>query len=210
MKLYTYFRSSAAYRVRIALNLKGIEYEALGVHLAKGEQRTEPYRRLNPQGLVPALDDGHGVIAQSLAILEYLEEVHPLPALLPQDATARARVRAFCLGIACDIHPLNNLRVLKYLRGPLAQDETAVNAWYAHWIAEGFHGLEASLQETAGACCFGDQVTLADVCLVPQVFNARRFNCDLSPYPGITAIAERLDALAAFQRAAPQNQPDAE
>jgi maleylacetoacetate isomerase len=209
MKLYTYFRSSAAYRVRIALNLKGVAYEALGVHLAKGEQRADHYRRLNPQGLVPALDDGHGVIAQSLAILEYLEETHPLPALLPRDATGRAMVRAFCLGIACDIHPLNNLRVLNYLRGPLAQDEAAVNDWYAHWIAEGFRGIEAGLRETAGACCFGDQLTLADVCLAPQVFNARRFNCDLSPYPGITEIADRLDALPAFQRAAPQHQFDA-
>ena len=212
MKLYTYFRSSAAYRVRIALALKGLAYDSAPVHLVRdgGQQHRPDYLAVNPQGLVPALVDGGRVITQSLAILEYLEEKHPKPALLPRDPAQRAQVRAACLAIACDIHPLNNLRVLNYLRQTLGQDETAVSTWYAHWIAAGFEGLEKSLQASAGAYCFGDTVTLADVCLVPQMANARRFKVDVTPCPLLSAICDRLGALPAFQQAVPENQPDAE
>ncbi len=211
MKLYTYFRSSAAYRVRIALNLKGIACEAVAVDLRPAAHRRPEYLALNPQGLVPALEDGGTVIGQSLAILEYLEETHPQPPLLPRTPKDRARVRSLALLIACDLHPLNNLRVLNYLRSPLGHDETAVNAWYRHWIAEGFRTLEEQTRALTGdgRHAFGTEVTLADVCLVPQMFNARRFNCDLTPYPTLRAISEYLESVPAFARAAPALQPDA-
>ncbi len=212
MKLYGYFRSSAAYRVRIALNLKGLTYEQVPVNLIQGEERTRAYLERNPQGLVPALelDDGR-VLAQSLAICEYLEETHPDPPLLPADAAARARVRALALVVACEMHPLNNLRVLRYLSTELDLDEEARNRWYCHWIAEGFAGLEALLAgvPAAGAFCHGDSPTLADVCLVPQVYNARRFGCDLAPYPTVRRISAACEALPAFQAAEPARQPDA-
>jgi maleylpyruvate isomerase len=211
VKLYTYFRSSAAYRVRIALNLKGLEYETISRQLARGEQRTADYLEINPQGLVPLLVDDRTAIAQSLAIIEYLEETHPEPALLPRDAAARAHVRSLALAIACDIHPLNNLRVLNYLRGPLAQSEAAVNAWYRHWVAAGFGALEreAARAQSDGRHLIGAAVTLADICLVPQMYNARRFQCDVTPYPRLVAISAFLEGLPAFARASPEAQPDA-
>lgn len=212
MKLYSYFRSSAAYRVRIALNLKGIAYEQVPVNLLKGEEKGDDYRKVNPQGLVPALVTADGrVLTQSLAICEYLEEVYPYPPLLPADAAGRARVRALANLLACEIHPLNNLRVLQYLTGTLGVDEEQKLAWYRHWVVEGFNALEALLADSSntGRFCHGDQPTLADVCLVPQVFNARRFKCELSPYPTIQRIGEACEALPAFQAAAPEQQPDA-
>ena len=210
MKLYTYFRSSAAYRVRIALNLKGIAYEPVPIDLRSGAQRRLQYLEMNPQGLVPALEDGGTVFGQSLAILEYLDEMHPQPPLLPRSPADRARVRSLALSIACDLHPLNNLRVLNYLRSDLGQDEGAVNDWYRHWIAEGLAALEEEARrDGSGRHLFGNEVTLADVCLVPQMFNARRFDCDLEPYPALRAISEHLEALPEFARAAPAAQPDA-
>lgn len=210
MKLYTYFRSSAAYRVRIALNLKGLECEQVAVDLRPGAHRRPEYLALNPQGLVPALEDGGVVLSQSLAIIEYLEETHPQPPLLPREPRARAQVRSLALAIACEVHPLNNLRVLNYLRGPLAQDEEAVNTWYRHWVARVFEALEAQARASSdGRYLCGAAVTLADVCLVPQLFNARRFKCDLAPYPTLTAIGTHLESLPAFARAAPAAQPDA-
>lgn len=213
MKLYGYFRSSAAYRVRIALNLKGLAAEHVPVHLRKGEQKAPPFAALNPQKFVPALETDDGaLLTQSLAIIEYLEEVHPHPAQLPPDALGRARVRALALAIACDIHPLNNLRVLKHLDSALGLDEEARNVWYRHWIAEGFEALEAMLANDArtGRFCHGDQPTLADIFLVPQVANAERLDCDLTPYPTIVRLAEAARALPAFADAAPERQPDAE
>ncbi|HEY0834542.1 MAG TPA: maleylacetoacetate isomerase [Azospirillum sp.] len=212
MKLYGYFRSSAAYRVRIALNLKGLRAEPASVHLRKGEHKQPPFAALNPQKFVPVLVDGDTALTQSLAIVEYLEEVHPQPPLLPPDPAGRARVRALALAIACDIHPLNNLRVLNHLRDALGQDEAARNGWYRHWVAEGFAALEAMLaaDPATGRFCHGDTPTLADVCLVPQVYNAERFDCDLAPYPTIRRIAEAARALPAFADAAPEKQPDAE
>lgn len=213
MKLYGYFRSSAAYRVRIAVNLKGLAPEHAFVHLRKGEQKAAAYAALNPQKFVPALETDDGaLLTQSLAIVEYLEEVHPHPALLPGDPADRARVRAIALAVACDIHPLNNLRVLKHLGSALGLDEEARNAWYRHWIAEGFAALEAMLANDprTGRFCHGDQPTLADVALVPQVYNAERFGCDLTPYPTIVRIAAAARALPAFADAAPEKQPDAE
>jgi maleylpyruvate isomerase len=214
MKLYSYFRSSAAYRVRIALNLKGIDYETVPVHLLKdgGQQNAEGYRRMNPTGLVPTLLDGDLAIGQSMAIIEYLEETHPEPPLLPADPAGRARVRSIAQSIACDIHPLNNLRVLKYLKNELGVDEDAKNAWYRHWISVGLGSVEAMLagHPATGRYCHGDQVTLADVLLVPQVFNARRFDCDLSAMPTVTRIADECARLDAFIRAEPARQPDAE
>ncbi len=210
-RLYTYFRSSAAYRVRIALNLKGLEYEAVAVHLLKegGQQKKPEYLALNPQGLVPALDvDGH-VLGQSLAIMEYLDETRPQPPLLPADPLGRARVRAIAQAIACDIHPINNLRVLQYLSGQLGLDQAAKDEWYRHWVQSGLQAVEAMLSDK-GQFCHGDRPGLADCCLVPQVFNARRFQCDLSVLPKIMAISERCEALPAFAQAAPANQPDFE
>lgn len=210
--LYGYFRSSAAYRVRIALNLKGLAYEQVAVNLVKGEQRAEEKLARNPQGLVPVLETDDGTrLTQSLAICEYLEERHPEPALLPGDPAGRARVRSLAQLVACEIHPLNNLKVLKYLVHELKLDEAAKLAWYRHWIAEGFTALEARLagEAATGAFCHGDSPSLADVCLVPQVFNAERFECDLSAYPTIRRIAERCRAMEAFAKAAPGAQPDA-
>lgn len=213
LRLYDYFRSSAAYRVRIALNLKGLDYEHVGVHLVKdgGRHLAPDYARLNPQRLVPALDDDDLFLTQSLAILEYLEEVRPKPPLLPEDPPGRARVRALALAVACEIHPLNNLRVLKYLTGPLGLDEAAKTTWYRHWITEGFAAIEVRLarEPSTGRFCHGDRPGLADACLVPQVFNARRFEVDLTPYPTIRRIDQACQALPAFERAHPENQPDA-
>ncbi len=211
MKLYGYFRSSASYRARIALNYKGIAYESVAVDLRApvSAQRTPEFLSLNPEGLVPVLLDGDTVVRQSLAIIEYLEETHPAPALLPRTPAARAQVRALTLAIACDIHPLNNLRVLNYLRDPLALDVAAVQAWYAHWIARGFAALEAEVRTLSGDGChmFGKEVTLADVFLVPQMANARRQQCDVGPYPRLRAICAHLESLPDFARAAPQTQP---
>jgi maleylpyruvate isomerase len=211
MKLYTYFRSSAAFRVRIALNLKGIGCDSVGVDLRPGAHRRPDYLARNPQGLVPALEEGDAVIGQSLAIIEYLDETHPQPPLLPRSALDRARVRSMALAIACDLHPLNNLRVLNYLRSPLGLDEAAVDTWYRHWIAEGFRGLEEEARRASadGRHMFGSEVTLADVCLVPQMFNARRFRCNVEPFPTLQAICAHLETLPAFARAAPAAQPDA-
>lgn len=214
MRLYDYFRSSAAYRVRIALNLKGIAPdERTYVHLRMGSQRAQDYLALNPQGLVPALalDDGH-VLTQSLAIIEYLDETHREPPLLPQHPVARARVRAIALQIACEIHPLDNLRVLNYLTATLGVSRERKDGWYRYWIDVGFEALEKLLaRDTAtGQFCHGDQPTLADICLVPQIANARRFDIDMSPYPTLTRIESACNALPAFADAAPARQPDAE
>jgi len=213
MKLYDYFRSSAAYRVRIALNFKGLAPERAFVHLRRNAQREDDYLALNPQGLVPALltDDG-AVLAQSLAIIEYLEETHPSPPLLPGDAAARARVRGIALQIACDIHPLDNLRVLRYLLHTVGVTEEQKDAWYKYWIDVGLEALEIQLSrdEATGRFCHGDTPTLADVCLVPQLANARRVAMDLSPYPTLTRIEAACRALPAFAAAEPSRQPDAE
>lgn len=214
MKLYSYFRSSAAYRVRIALNLKGIAYETVPVHLVKdgGQQLLESYRKLNPTSLVPTLSDGDWSVGQSMAIMEYLEETHPQPALLPADAKGRARVRAIAQTIACDIHPLDNLRVLKYLKHQMKVSEDDKNTWYRHWVEVGLTAIEAMLagHPDTGRYCHGDQPTLADLCLVPQVANARRFNCNLDAMPNIVRIDAACAELAAFQQAAPASQPDYE
>lgn len=213
MKLYTYFRSSAAYRVRIALGLKGLPYEAVPVHLLKngGEQLGESYRGVNPAALVPALQDGDTTITQSMAIIEYLDEVHPQAPLLPPDAAGRARVRALAQTIACDTHPLSNLRVLKYLTGTVGMTEEAKTAWMHQWMNLGLAAFEALLGDgKAGRYCHGDTPTLADCCLLPQVFNAQRFGVDLAPYPQIARIAANCAGLPAFQAAHPSQQPDAE
>ncbi len=212
MKLYNYFRSSAAYRVRIALAIKGLAYEYIPVHLTRGEQRAAGYVAINPQSLVPLLDDDGTRIAQSLAIIEYLDERHPLPPLLPAAPAERARVRALALAICCDIHPLNNLRVLRYLTKVLAVNEDAKNAWYRHWVDVGLSALETQLSSDAatGAFCHGDTPTLADVCLVPQLANARRYKVPLDAWPTLLRIDERCRALPAFAAAAPERQPDAE
>lgn len=214
MNLYSYFRSSAAYRVRIALNLKGLAYRTLPVHLLRdgGEQHRPAYRAVNPAGLVPALEDRGHTLTQSLAILEYLEEQYPQTPLLPQGSADRARVRAIAQSIACEIHPLNNLRVLQYLSGTLGLGEEQKNAWYRHWVGEGLGAVERLLADDprTGAFCHGDRPTLADCCLVPQVFNARRFGCELDAMPTILAIVARCQSLEAFQRAAPEHQPDAD
>jgi len=213
MKLYDYFRSSAAYRVRIALNMKGLAPERAFVHLRRGAQRGDDYRRLNPQGLVPALelDDGT-VITQSLAIIDWLDETHPDPPLLPAGATARARARSIALAIACDIHPIDNLRVLEYLTGTLGVSAAAKDGWYRYWVDVGFEALERQLAQdpATGRFCHGDTPTLADVCLVPQVANARRASMDLAAYPTIVRIDAACQALPAFAAAAPARQPDAE
>ena len=212
MKLYTYFRSSAAFRVRIALNLKGLAYEAAFVHLPSGEHRAPAYGALNPQALVPTLDDGGHLLTQSLAILEYLEETHPAPPLLPKDPFERARVRSLALLVACEIHPLNNLRVLTHLKRALGQGEEQVNAWYRHWIADGLAKLEAQLAGTGGTGRYshGDAPTLADCCLVPQIFNAQRYQCDTTAYPTTMRVFAECMKLGAFDRAQPAKQPDAE
>lgn len=212
MKLHGYFRSSAAFRVRIALELKGIAYENAFVHLRKGHQRSPGYLGLNPQGLVPMLEDGPHALTQSLAIVEYLEETHPVPPLLPRAPHERAQVRALAQIVACDIHPIDNLRVLQYLQSDLKADDAAIGRWFNHWIALGFAGLEATLATNAatGRFCYGDTPGLADICLVPQVFNSRRYNLDLGPYPTIARIFEVCMKVPAFDRAQPSKQPDAE
>jgi len=212
MKLYGYFRSSAAYRVRIALNLKGLAVEHVFVHLAKGEQVAPDFLAVNPQKVVPVLEDGGLRVIQSLAILEYLDETHPEPPLLPRGAADRARVRGLAQIVACEIHPLNNRRVLNYLTGPMGLAEEAKLAWYRHWIAEGMGALEALLAGSpdTGAFCHGDTPGLADACLVPQVFNARRLGCPLDGYPTVQRIDAACRALPAFAEAAPDRQPDAE
>jgi maleylacetoacetate isomerase/maleylpyruvate isomerase len=211
VKLYTYFRSSAAYRVRIALNLKDLAYDPAFVHLAKGEHRKPGYAAVNPQALVPALEDAGRLLNQSLAIIEYLDESRPFPPLLPKEAFARARVRALSLLVACEIHPLNNLRVLQHLKRVLGQNEDQVNAWYRHWIADGLAKLEAALADPAtGRFSHGDTPGMADCCLVPQVFNAQRYQCDTTLYPRVMRINEECLTLDAFQRAQPGQQPDAE
>ena len=207
MKLYTYFRSSAAYRVRIALNLKGISHESVSVNLLKGEQREAGYKALNPQMRVPSLNIGETILIQSPAILEYLDEVYPEPPLLPMGAVNRAKVRAIASLIACDIHPLNNSGTIGYLKNRLGHDQAAADEWYAHWVREGFDAIEAMLGP--GPYAFGSKITLADVYLVPQVFNARRFNVPLDAYPKIVAADAACAELKAFQNAAPANQPDA-
>ena len=206
MKLYHYFRSSASYRVRIALNLKGLPYEAVAVDLLKSAQRSAEYLALNPEGLVPVLVEGQRPLTQSLAIIEYLEETCPQPPLLPRDPQGRALVRALALAIACEISPLNNSGVLKYLKGPLAADERAVNAWYAQWIGRGFEALEKEVSRTTGdgRHMYGTAVTLADICIVPQMYNARRYHCDLAPYPTLQRISAHLESLPEFARAAPE------
>ena len=213
MKLYDYFRSSAAYRARIALNLKCIAPERAFVHLRHAAQRHDDYLALNPQGLVPALaTDGGDVLTQSLAIIEWLDEAHPHPPLLPSTAEGRARVRALALAIACDIHPLNNLRVLNYLTGTLGATDTQRDGWYRYWCDVGLEALETQLARDAktGAFCHGATPTLADICLVPQLANARRVHLDLAPYPTLLAIESACLALPEFAAAAPAKQPDAE
>ncbi|CAN7513259.1 maleylacetoacetate isomerase [Trinickia sp. LjRoot230] len=214
MKLYSYFRSSAAYRVRIALNLKNLPYEYVPVHLlrAGGEQLAPEYRKLNPDALVPTLVDGETVLQQSLAIIEYLEETHPSPPLLPPASADRAYVRAVALQVACEIHPLDNLRVLRYLVHELGVTEDAKNGWYRHWIENGLTSLETRLaaDRRTGMFVFGDEPTLADACLVPQMFNAQRFRIDTARYPTLQRIYDQASQLDAFARAAPDAQPDAE
>jgi maleylacetoacetate isomerase len=212
LTLYDYWRSSAAYRVRIALNLKGLAYKQVPVHLVKdgGEQHGAAYKALNPQELVPLLVDGDSRIGQSLAILEYLEEVFPVPTLLPADPALRAQVRALALHIACDVHPLNNLRVLQYLSAELGVDDEAKNAWYRHWVQRGLAAVEQGLAAFDGRLSLGQRPGYLEACLIPQVYNARRFNCDLDAYPRILAMSERCEALEAFKQAAPEAQPDAQ
>ncbi|MGV3569712.1 MAG: maleylacetoacetate isomerase [Ramlibacter sp.] len=212
MKLHNYFRSSASFRVRIALELKGLAYEYLPVHLVKGEHRQDAYAAISPSGMVPTLetDDGE-LLGQSMAIIEYLDEQHPQPALLPGDAIGRAQVRALAQLIACDIHPLNNLRVLKYLVRELKVDEEAKNAWYRHWVTVGLEAFERELARLPrGNFCYGNTPTLADCCLVPQVFNGKRFNVDFSAMPRTMAAFETCMQLPAFQKAQPSACPDNE
>ena len=213
MELFTYFRSSAVYRVRIALNLKGLKAEPRYVHLLKdgGQQHKPEFKAVNPQGFVPALvDEGH-TLTQSLAIIEYLEETHPEPSLLPKDAVGRARVRALALLIACDIHPVNNQRIIKYLEKEFGADEARRKRWIQHWIVEGFAALEKLLADNpdTSKCCHGDTPTLADICLVPQVFNAKRFEVDMTAFSTIRRINDHCLTQKAFIDAAPDQQPDA-
>ena len=211
MKLYTYFRSSAAYRVRIALNLKGLSYDMVPIHLTKdgGHQRKPDFIKVNPQMRVPALElDSGDVLTQSLAIIDYLDETHPKPPLLPSDAVARAKVRAIAQMVACDIHPLNNLIVLQHLKRAMKHEQPEIDAWYHHWVIEGFKAIEAMISPAPYTC--GAQVTIADICLVPQVFNARRLKVPLDAFPKIVAADAACLKLAAFDRARPENQPDAE
>jgi maleylacetoacetate isomerase len=212
MRLHSYFRSSAAFRVRIALELKGLSYEYVPVHLLKGEQLKEPFAALSSQRLVPVLEEEGLQLSQSLAILEYLEEAHPEPPLLPADAAGRARVRALALDIACEIHPLNNLRVLKYLVREMGVTEEAKNAWYRHWVESGLEAVERRLTADAstGRFCHGDTPGLADCVLVPQIFNAQRFGCGLDHVPTVMAVFEHCMQHPAFDRAQPSNCPDAD
>jgi maleylpyruvate isomerase len=211
VKLYSFFRSSAAYRVRIALNLKGISYDTTSVHLVKdgGHNKLPEFRAVNPQMRVPVLVTSRGeVLIQSLAIIEYLDETHSESPLLPKDAVARARVRALAELIACDIHPLNNTSPLRYLKNTMGQEQTAIDAWYHHWVITGFEALEQLITPGPYAC--GTHITLADVCLVPQVYNARRLKVPLERFPKIVSVDRACLALSAFDRARPENQPDAE
>lgn len=212
MRLYTYFRSSAAFRVRIALNLKRLAYEPTAISLPKGAHREDEFGAVNPQKLIPALIDEGNLLTQSLAIIEYLEEKHPKPPLLPQELLGRARVRSLAMLIACEIHPLNNLRVLQHLKRTLGQTEEGINTWYRHWVAEGLAKFEANLTKTAGTgiFCHGESPTLADCCLVPQVFNAKRYECDLASYPVTMRVFDACMQLEAFDKAQPTKQPDAE
>ncbi len=212
MKLYGFFRSSAAFRVRIALNLKGLAYDGVSIHLRRNDQAKPDYRGINPQSLVPTLEDGGETLIQSLAIIEYLDEIHPNPPLLPQAPGERARVRALADIVACDIHPINNLRVLRYLTHSFGRSESDIAVWYNHWIEAGFQALEASLARDArtGIFCHGDRPGLADIALVPQVVNAGRYQLDMASYPTITRIYDSCMALAPFQAAHPDNQPDRE
>ncbi|TSA10817.1 MAG: maleylacetoacetate isomerase [Betaproteobacteria bacterium] len=211
MKLYTFFRSSAAFRMRIALNCKGLAYEPQVVSLPRDEHKLASYLEVHPHGLVPALEDGGKIYVQSLAMMEYLEETRPKPPLLPASAEDRAYVRALAQIIACEIHPLNNLRTLRYVKKTYALDEDGVNLWYRHWIAEGLRGLEVFIASSkkSGRFSYRDQVTIADCCLVPQVFNAQRYHCDLAPYPAVMAIFAECMKLDAFIDAQPDRQPDA-
>ena len=211
MKLYNYFRSSASFRVRIALNLKGLPFEYIPVHLAKGEHKLPAYTEISADGLVPLLDDGQHRLSQSMAIIEYLDETHPTPALLPASAWERARVRALAQSIACEIHPLNNLRVLKYLTRELKVDEDTKNTWYRHWVREGLEAFERQLAQAPQArFCHGDTPTLADCCLVPQIFNAKRFDTPLDGLPRTMAVFDACMQLDAFQKAQPSACPDRE
>ncbi len=212
IELYGYWRSSAAYRVRIALNLKGLEVQHQFVNLREDEQRSESYRRMNALGRVPTLVDGGQAFTQSLAILEYLNERYPKPPMLPEGAIERARVRALAQVVACDIHPINNISVFIYLENELKVETDKRTAWYRHWIATGFTALETMLADDprTGRYCHGDMPSLADLCLVPQVYNARRFECDLAPYPAIVRIDAACAQLDAFRQAAPEAQPDAQ
>ena len=214
MKLYTFFRSSASYRVRIALNLKGLRYDQAPIHLRRGggEQLMPAYTAINPQALVPALEDGGKILTQSLAIIEYLEETHPQPALLPADPVDKALVRSMAMIIACEVHPIQNLRVLNHVKKEYGQTDEQVNRWAQHWIDLGLAALEQTIvtQSRRGQFCFGDAPTLADICLVPQLGNARRYGCDLGKYPAILTIEKNCMAITAFADAAPEKQPDAE
>lgn len=212
MKLYTYFRSSSSFRVRIALNLKGLEYEPAFIHLVKAEQKSANYKNLNPLGLIPALEVNDNVLAQSTAIIEYLDETHPTPPLLPSDPIERAQIRSMVALIACEMQPLNNLSILQYLKNDLEQNQASVDQWYAHWIARGFDALEILIDRHGGkeGYCFGNSITMADVFLVPQVWNALRFKCDLSAYKKINRIYNDLLKIEAIKKALPENQPDVE
>lgn len=208
MKLYDYFRSTASYRVRITLNLKNINYETIAVHLTNngGEQHQQEYLAVNPQGLVPTLAENGHILSQSLAIIEYIDEIVPAPPLLPPAPFARAQVRSLALLIACDMHPLNNLRVLNQLRQQFSADEEQINRWYHHWLKLGFDAFEQKLQNLPRkqSFCYGNAVSLADICLVPQVFNANRFGFAMDGYPAINAIVESCRQLPAFLKAAPE------
>jgi len=211
VKLYTYFRSSAAFRVRIALNLKRLKYEPVFVHLAKGEHRQPQYAQVNPQALLPTLELDDGTrLTQSLAIIEWLEEKHPTPPLLPKDPFAKARVRSLSYLVASEIHPLNNLRVLQHLKRALGQTQEQIDNWYRYWIADGLAKLEAELAGSSGQFCHGDSPGMADCCLAPQIFNAKRYASDLAPYPRTMRVFENCMKLEAFDRAQPSKQPDAE
>jgi maleylpyruvate isomerase len=209
LKLYSFFRSSASWRVRICLYLKGIHYEVIPMNLRDTARDLPQYRALNPQGFVPTLVTDQGAMSQSLPIVEYLETMYPEPPLLPRDPVARAKVQAMAALIACDIHPLNNLRVLNYLRKTLGHDEAQITAWYQHWVHEGLQALEPMVAANGGLYCFGDRVSLADICLVPQFYNARRFAVDVTRYPVLLAIDSRLQSLPAFANSAPEKQIDA-
>ena len=208
--LYGYWRSSAAYRVRIALALKGLDYDHKGIDLRSGAQGGIGFKVLNPQGLVPYLIDGKVGLNQSLAIIEYLDETYPVPRFLPDDAVGRARVRAAAMAIACDIHPLNNLRVLKYLKDPLSHGQAEIDGWQQHWIESGFAALEEIAEASPGPYLFGESVTMADICLVPQMYNARRVRADLSQFSRLVEIDKALNALPAVRKSRPEGQPDAD